>query len=152
MIKIFSIQSSFAEFLEHIVEQCRHSILFDEYMLDTLIIWLVGFTDSQVRAFRHTCTLACGLLRVCVCVCVRERVRACVRACVHVVCSVCFPGMKLVTALVHVANSVSTELDNTQVSPLSSSHSPHNLTASSLTSFITHSVTPLITHPLTPQS
>jgi cohesin complex subunit SA-1/2 len=74
-------KSSFAEFLEHIVEQCRHSILFDEYMLDTLIIWLVGFTDSQVRAFRHTCTLAC---------------------------------VKLVTALVHVANSVSTELDNTQ--------------------------------------
>jgi cohesin complex subunit SA-1/2 len=74
-------KSSFSEFLERIVEQCQHSVLFDEYMLDTLIIWLVGFTDSQVRAFRHTCTLAC---------------------------------MKLVTALVHVANSVSGELDNTQ--------------------------------------
>lgn len=53
------LQSNFCEFLEQVVEQCQHSILFDEYMLDTLIIWLVGFTDSQVRAFRHTCTLAC---------------------------------------------------------------------------------------------
>ena len=44
------------------MEQCQHGILFDEYMLDTLIIWLVGFTDSQVRAFRHTCTLACESL------------------------------------------------------------------------------------------
>ena len=52
-------QANFVEFLFHIVQQCRHSILYDEYMLDTLIAWLVGFTDSQVRAFRHTATLAC---------------------------------------------------------------------------------------------
>ena len=31
---------------------------------------------------------------------------------------VCAAGMKLVTALVHVANSVTTELDNTQVTLL----------------------------------
>ena len=41
------------------MEQCQNSIVYDEYMLDTLIVWLVGFTDSQVRAFRHTCTVAC---------------------------------------------------------------------------------------------
>jgi cohesin complex subunit SA-1/2 len=60
-------KSSFAEFLEHIVEQCRHSILFDEYMLDTLIIWLVGFTDSQCdvllsRCKVSDCTSACSQL------------------------------------------------------------------------------------------
>lgn len=53
------LQANFVEFSERVVEQCQHSILYDEYMLDTLIAWLVGFTDSQVRAFRHTCTLAC---------------------------------------------------------------------------------------------
>ena len=83
------------------MEQCQHSILFDEYMLDTLIIWLVGFTDSQVRAFRHTCTLACKS---------RQSLNMGVCECKMVV------GMKLVTALIHVANTVSTELDNTQVS------------------------------------
>ncbi len=64
------------------MEQCKHSIVYDEYMLDTLIVWIVGFTDSQVRAFRHTSTLA---------------------------------GVKLVSALITIANSVNTEIDNTQV-------------------------------------
>ena len=53
------LQSNFVDFINHITLQCQHSIIYDEYMLDTLIIWLVGFTDSQVRAFRHTSTLAC---------------------------------------------------------------------------------------------
>ena len=54
-----SFQSNFVDFLNHIILQCQHSIIYDEYMLDTLIVWLVGFTDSQVRAFRHTSTLSC---------------------------------------------------------------------------------------------
>ena len=57
--RCFLPQANFVEFSERVVQQCQHSILYDEYMLDTLIAWLVGFTDSQVRAFRHTCTLAC---------------------------------------------------------------------------------------------
>lgn len=48
------------EFIEKLVEQCQHAAIYDEYMLDTLIMWLVALTDSQVRAFRHTCTLACN--------------------------------------------------------------------------------------------
>ena len=100
------IQSSFSELLEHVVEQCQHSILFDEYMLDTLIIWLVGFTDSQVRAFRHTCTLAC---------------QSSLSLSLSVTVWYCI-GMKLVTALVHVANTVSSELDNTQVRNFLSSY------------------------------
>ena len=47
------------EFVELLVDQCRESVLYDEYMLDTLVMWLVGLTDSQVRAFRHTATVAC---------------------------------------------------------------------------------------------
>ena len=96
------VQGSFSELLEQVVEQCQHSILFDEYMLDTLIIWLVGFTDSQVRAFRHTCTLACESA---------QHTLLGRRESAMFVCA----GLKLVTALVHVANSASTELDNTQV-------------------------------------
>ena len=57
-------------------------MLYDEYLLDTLIVWVVGFTDSQVRAFRHTSSLA---------------------------------GVKLVSALINIANSVTMEIDNTQV-------------------------------------
>lgn len=59
MLLPLMLQSNFMEFLERIIGQCQHSILYDEYMLDTLLVWLVGLTDSQVRAFRHTCTLAC---------------------------------------------------------------------------------------------
>ncbi len=75
-------QNNFCEFIWRVVEQCQHSTLYDEYMLATLIAWTVGFTDSQVRAFRHTSSLA---------------------------------GVKLVSALVTIANSVNSDIDNTQV-------------------------------------
>lgn len=47
------------EFVERLIEGCGEAVLYDEYMLDTLVMWLVGLSDSQVRAFRHTSTLAC---------------------------------------------------------------------------------------------
>ena len=117
-------QANFVEFIERIVVQCQHSVIYDEYMLDTLLAWMVGFTDSQVRAFRHTCTLACeydeGLTQVVhsgssnsQCTAVIPSNVACRRVVIrplHV-----FVGVKLVSALVSVANSVNTELDNTQV-------------------------------------
>ena len=56
---VFHIQGNYVEFVELLVDQCRESVLYDEYMLDTLVMWLVGLTDSQVRAFRHTSTVAC---------------------------------------------------------------------------------------------
>uniref|UniRef100_A0A8D0AR06 Cohesin subunit SA n=1 Tax=Sander lucioperca TaxID=283035 RepID=A0A8D0AR06_SANLU len=37
---------------------CQYSIIYDEYMMDTVISLLTGLSDSQVRAFRHTSTLA----------------------------------------------------------------------------------------------
>lgn len=74
-------RANFTEFVNSLIQQCRHSIIYDEYMLDTLVSWLIRLSDSQVRAFRHTSTLA---------------------------------GMKLVSALIHVAKNVHVELDNTQ--------------------------------------
>ncbi|KAG9478496.1 hypothetical protein GDO78_013507 [Eleutherodactylus coqui] len=49
---------SFCEFIGVLVRQCQYSIIYDEYMMDTVISLLTGLSDSQVRAFRHTSTLA----------------------------------------------------------------------------------------------
>lgn len=40
------------------VYQCQYSLLYDGFPMDDLISLLIGLSDSQVRAFRHTSTLA----------------------------------------------------------------------------------------------
>ena len=62
-------KSSFCEFIGVLVRQCQYSIIYDEYMMDTVISLLTGLSDSQVRAFRHTSTLA-GETTTSLCVCV----------------------------------------------------------------------------------
>uniref|UniRef100_A0A8C1FT73 Cohesin subunit SA n=2 Tax=Cyprinus carpio TaxID=7962 RepID=A0A8C1FT73_CYPCA len=49
---------NFCEFIMVLIRQCQYSIIYDEYMMDTVISLLTGLSDSQVRAFRHTSTLA----------------------------------------------------------------------------------------------
>lgn len=49
---------NFCEFLTLLIGQCQHSIIYDQFMLDVLISFLIALADSQVRAFRHTATLA----------------------------------------------------------------------------------------------
>lgn len=49
---------NFCEFVQVLVRQCQYSIIYDQYMMDNIISLLTGLTDSQVRAFRHTSTLA----------------------------------------------------------------------------------------------
>uniref|UniRef100_A0A8B9HJ77 Cohesin subunit SA n=1 Tax=Astyanax mexicanus TaxID=7994 RepID=A0A8B9HJ77_ASTMX len=49
---------NFCEFIGVLIRQCQYSIIYDEYMMDTVISLLTGLSDSQVRAFRHTSTLA----------------------------------------------------------------------------------------------
>ncbi|XP_071839259.1 cohesin subunit SA-1-like isoform X2 [Apostichopus japonicus] len=51
-------RSNFCEFVTLLVRQCQYSILYDQFMVDNLISMLTGLSDSQVRAFRHTSTLA----------------------------------------------------------------------------------------------
>ncbi|XP_032827758.1 cohesin subunit SA-2-like [Petromyzon marinus] len=51
-------KSNFCEFIGVLVRQCQYSVIYDEYMMDTVISLLAGLSDSQVRAFRHTSTLA----------------------------------------------------------------------------------------------
>ncbi|THK32919.1 cohesin subunit SA-1 isoform X1 [Diachasma alloeum] len=74
-------RSNFCEFVQILVRQCQYSIIYDQFLMDNVISLLTGLSDSQVRAFRHTATLA---------------------------------AMKLMTALVDVALTVSVNLDNTQ--------------------------------------
>ncbi|KAA8587909.1 hypothetical protein FQN60_001103 [Etheostoma spectabile] len=50
--------SEFCEFVSVLVAQCQHSVIFDGYLMNTLISLLTELSDSYVRAFRHTCTLA----------------------------------------------------------------------------------------------
>ncbi|NXH05646.1 STAG2 protein, partial [Loxia leucoptera] len=51
-------KANFCEFIAVLVQQCQCSILFDNYLMDTIISLLTGLADSMVRAFRHTSTLA----------------------------------------------------------------------------------------------
>ncbi|KAM9005119.1 cohesin subunit SA-3 isoform 7-T8 [Sarcophilus harrisii] len=62
-------RSNFCEFVNALVCQCQYSFLYDDFLMDTLISLLTGLSDSQIRAFRHTSTLAAmklmtGLVRV----------------------------------------------------------------------------------------
>lgn len=74
-------RTNFCEFIQILVKQCQYAIIYDQFLMDNVISLLTGLSDSQVRAFRHTATLA---------------------------------AMKLMTALVDVALTVSINLDNTQ--------------------------------------
>uniref|UniRef100_A0AAX7V192 Cohesin subunit SA n=1 Tax=Astatotilapia calliptera TaxID=8154 RepID=A0AAX7V192_ASTCA len=50
--------SEFCDFVSVLVAQCQHGIIFDGYLMNTLISLLTELSNSCVRAFRHTCTLA----------------------------------------------------------------------------------------------
>ncbi|KAJ6655567.1 hypothetical protein lerEdw1_005038 [Lerista edwardsae] len=41
-----------------LVRRVQYGVVYDEYLLDNLVALLTGMSDSQVRAFRHTGTLA----------------------------------------------------------------------------------------------
>lgn len=49
---------NFCEFLNLLIKSCQYSIIYDQFMTDILITFLIALADSQVRAFRHTATLA----------------------------------------------------------------------------------------------
>ncbi|XP_022098591.1 cohesin subunit SA-2-like isoform X2 [Acanthaster planci] len=51
-------RQNFCDFISVLVRQCQYSILYDQFMMDNIISLLTGLSDSQVRAFRHTSTLA----------------------------------------------------------------------------------------------
>ncbi|GFG30960.1 hypothetical protein Cfor_01127, partial [Coptotermes formosanus] len=48
--------NNFCDFVQILVKQCQYSIIYDQYLMDSVISLLTGLSDSQVRAFRHTAT------------------------------------------------------------------------------------------------
>lgn len=51
-------RATFCEFIQTLVKMCQYSIIYDQFLMDNIISLLTGLSDSQVRAFRHTATLA----------------------------------------------------------------------------------------------
>lgn len=51
-------RQNFCDFVQTLVKQCQYSIIYDQFLMDNVISLLTGLSDSQVRAFRHTATLA----------------------------------------------------------------------------------------------
>lgn len=51
-------RSHFCEFVSVLISQCQYSVIFDNYLLNTLTSLLTELSASHMRAFRHTCTLA----------------------------------------------------------------------------------------------
>lgn len=72
-------RQTFCEFINTLIKQCQYSVIYDQYMMESFISFLISLSDSQVRAFRHTATLV---------------------------------AMKLMTALVDVALTLSINFDN----------------------------------------
>ncbi|KAK7882344.1 hypothetical protein WMY93_028518 [Mugilogobius chulae] len=50
--------SELCDFISVLVTQFQHSVLFDSYLMNSVLSLLTSLSDSSVRAFRHTCTLA----------------------------------------------------------------------------------------------
>lgn len=57
--------AEFCDFMSVLVAQCQHSVLFDSYLMNTLMSLLTELSNSPIRAFRHTCTLAGKSLNMC---------------------------------------------------------------------------------------
>jgi len=51
-------RTNFCDFIQLLVKQCQYSIIYDQHLMDNVISLLTQLSDSQVRAFRHTATLA----------------------------------------------------------------------------------------------
>lgn len=57
-------RANFCEFVQILVRQCQYSIIYDQFLMDNVISLLTGLSDSQVRAFRHTATLAGKIYKI----------------------------------------------------------------------------------------
>ncbi|XP_054043779.1 LOW QUALITY PROTEIN: cohesin subunit SA-3-like, partial [Rissa tridactyla] len=51
-------RAGFCELVAAVARRCRYGVVYDGFLMDALVSFLTGLSDSQVRAFRHTSTLA----------------------------------------------------------------------------------------------
>jgi len=94
-------RSSFSEFVILLIKQASYSIIYDQYMIDNLVTLLTALSDSPVRAFRHTGTLA-GKMKIFVSVIIKKKP------------SLFYLVLKVMTALVDIALTISIQKDQCQ--------------------------------------
>jgi len=51
-------RNNFLSFWKKLLYQCQREIIYDSYFLGTILSWFTVFSQSLVRAFRHTATIA----------------------------------------------------------------------------------------------
>ncbi|XP_027766614.1 cohesin subunit SA-2-like, partial [Empidonax traillii] len=51
-------RAGLSELVAGVVRRGRHAVVYDGFLMDSWLAFLTGLSDSQVRAFRHTGTLA----------------------------------------------------------------------------------------------
>lgn len=54
------LRHNLAEFIHALVRQCQNSLLYDQFLTERLLNFLIAMSDSAIRAFRHTGTY-CGI-------------------------------------------------------------------------------------------
>lgn len=104
--------TEFCDFLSVLVAQCQHSVIFDSYLMNTLISLLTELSNSYVRAFRHTCTLAGEDNNAHINKHISKHTIAII--CVYFSSTHPWLGVKLLSALVGVALSLSVSIENSQ--------------------------------------
>lgn len=101
-------RGSFGAAVAAVALRCRHSVLYDGFLLGGLTALLTSLADSQVRAFRHTATLAGRR-------CPPPKKLSPAGRPHHRTATVPLsPAMKLMTALVEVALGLSQHRDSTR--------------------------------------
>ncbi|KAI2801174.1 Cohesin subunit SA-2 [Blomia tropicalis] len=51
-------RENFCEFIHTLIRQCQYSIIYDKFLMENTISFLISLCYSQVQPFRHTATLA----------------------------------------------------------------------------------------------
>jgi len=49
---------NFPEFWDKLILACQKELIYDDFLIDRLIVWLTGISSCQARPFRHTATVA----------------------------------------------------------------------------------------------
>ncbi|GAM22012.1 hypothetical protein SAMD00019534_051870 [Acytostelium subglobosum LB1] len=62
--------TAYCSFFEQVVAKCQTSILFDEYLLEMIVLWSKEFAEASSRGVRHATVLGCvaiveAVLKVC---------------------------------------------------------------------------------------
>ncbi|KAF7992287.1 hypothetical protein HCN44_001612 [Aphidius gifuensis] len=58
-LKDIEFRKNLSRFIKNLVHKCQNDILFDEYLLDNIILFLVHLSRSKVQSYRHTATFLC---------------------------------------------------------------------------------------------